>query len=350
MIGILAPYGRNEITAAACRLADLAQGAGQGVRFVTQGTHERHVNSHWDSRVLSGRKWGAARHLESCETIVHFTIEEAVLAGTGFPSKRPAKHILVTPWHAIAPRNVVEASHYRQIVCPSRACYAEMRTRLYKDAEPSAEQLTWCRWEPGLARIKRKPPQPHARLKVCVLCDHTAIDYAGKAVLRLIEEILALDCRMDVSLLSLRSWNRADRAQLRRMVDGSDDKLRLLTGGVPAMNQHFSEHDWVVIPSVFADFGLYASRAVACGAAVIAHDVAPFNEVVVDGSTGVLVPCQIATGRFESPIAAFDVARWVETCKRAFTRSTVLTSVRLVNYHAEWRKAFDKLWLAVLDA
>ena len=58
MIAILAPYGRNEVTLAAIRLAELVVGLGREVRLVACGGYEKSVHPLWDERVVAGRMSG----------------------------------------------------------------------------------------------------------------------------------------------------------------------------------------------------------------------------------------------------------------------------------------------------
>ncbi len=66
-----------------------------------------------------------------------------------------------------------------------------------------------------------------------------------------------------------------------------------------------------VCPSIYEPFGLVNLEAMACGAAVVASAVGGIPEIVVDGETGYLVPCDIraddpdpaAARRFASDLA-----------------------------------------------
>jgi starch synthase len=60
-----------------------------------------------------------------------------------------------------------------------------------------------------------------------------------------------------------------------------------------------------VCPSVYEPFGLVNLEAMACETAVVASAVGGIPEVVVDGETGLLVPCEVTeTGSFADPAAA----------------------------------------------
>lgn len=351
MIGIIAPYGRNEVTGAACRLADLAVACGEEVRFVASRVHEHEIHPYWDNKVLTGRNWNVQKHAPDCTTVVHFNCEESCLVGLTTTSNNTAKHVLVPSWHAMNEYDMFVASRYDQIVCPTKAGYESFRSLLHHGKEVRPEKLTWCRWEPGLNRVIRKP-RKSGPLRVSVLCDHTAIDYAGRGVLRLVDELLMLD-GIEITLLSLKSWAKTDRRELSRMgkywpalTPVKKFSYRRIT---PLMlNAVFNISDWVIIPSTFADFGLYATQAVACGAAVIAPDIAPFDEVLAGGAHGVLVRGQIVQGRFNSLMHVFDVATWYHACKQALQDPSLLEKTRTADWPiADWHKAFDTHWQKV---
>jgi starch synthase len=78
-----------------------------------------------------------------------------------------------------------------------------------------------------------------------------------------------------------------------------------------ALIQVMSHATVFVCPSVYEPFGLVNLEAMACEAAVVASDVGGIPEIVVDGETGYLVPCDpdaiafdpAAAERFETALA-----------------------------------------------
>jgi starch synthase len=79
----------------------------------------------------------------------------------------------------------------------------------------------------------------------------------------------------------------------------------------PEVVQFLSHATVFVCPSIYEPFGIVNLEAMACGAAVVASDVGGIPEIVVDGETGSLVPCEVsaddrdsaAAHRFESGLA-----------------------------------------------
>jgi starch synthase len=79
----------------------------------------------------------------------------------------------------------------------------------------------------------------------------------------------------------------------------------------PEVVQFLSHATVFVCPSIYEPFGIVNLEAMACGAAVVASAVGGIPEIVVDGETGSLVPCEVsaddrdsaAAHRFESGLA-----------------------------------------------
>jgi starch synthase len=74
----------------------------------------------------------------------------------------------------------------------------------------------------------------------------------------------------------------------------------------PEVIQFLSHAGVLVCPSVYEPFGLVNLEAMACETAVVASAVGGIPEIVVDGETGYLVPCEIeaVTGAAPDPAAA----------------------------------------------
>lgn len=351
MVAILAPYGRNEVTAAAIRLADLAGALGHEVKFVACGVHERRVHPAWDGRVRSARGTGITRAAAGASTVVHFQAHQAWHAGAALPQtgKRPIRHVLVPDWHGLVGRRLDLVARYDQVVCPTKACAQVVTAAAFRGVKQDKGQLAWVRWDSGLSQVRREGTVAPDRIKAAVYCDAATVDFCGAMVLRMVDELLPEYPRLDLTLLSVKSWGRRERAEIRRLCGSWGGRLTAarVTTAVDA-DRAFHANDWVVLPGVRGDFGLTASRALACGAAVICNDVAPFSEQVTS-DCGILVACEIRSNAITAPVAVPHLGRWADACRRAFSDSRTLLNLRTRDWGLEDRHVtFNTTWQKIL--
>jgi alpha-maltose-1-phosphate synthase len=71
----------------------------------------------------------------------------------------------------------------------------------------------------------------------------------------------------------------------------------------PEVIQVLSHATVFVCPSIYEPFGLVNLEAMACEVAVVASAVGGIPEIVVDGETGYLVPCDVAAGETDAAAA-----------------------------------------------
>lgn len=96
-----------------------------------------------------------------------------------------------------------------------------------------------------------------------------------------------------------------------------------------------------VCPSIYEPFGLVNLEAMACGAAVVASAVGGIPEIVVDGETGYLVPCDVRVGDTDSAAArrfSSDLARRINTLLADLDRAAAFGRAgrRRVVEHFSW--------------
>ncbi len=352
MITLLAPYGRNEVTSAAIRLADLAMGLGRDVRLVACGLKESSVHPSWDDKVRTGQRTGIYKAAHKASCVVHFQCHQSWYAKAALVADgKKAKHILVPNWHGLGPRDKAVVAKFDQVVCPTRACKKAIQSEVFQGDRVGRDLLTWVRWDAGIPPVRREGTVADERIRACVYADSASIDFCGPLVVHLVDELLTQHPRLDVTVISVKSWSRKDKHDLRAAEKkwSADKRLAVRrVGTLPDLTKEFHAHDWVVLPSVRADFGMAASRALACGAAVIAHDIEPFSEIVTEAS-GLLVPCEWTSGRMLAPVAVPSMARWLETCDRAFSDTKLLFKLqtwdwKLTEHQAAFNLAWSRIW------
>lgn len=349
MIAIITPYNRCEATTAAIRLGDLALSLGHTCQLVLCGRSEGGIHPYWDKEVLKthgpDELYSAVRQ---CSSVVHMLshpgIYDLFSSMTSY-NREAARQIVVPSWNAFHQEIVVESlSSYDRIVCPSKASH-EMVSGLL-DPKFSPGNCTWCRWDPGIAFTPKRGTVAPGRIRACVYCDASAIDYCGAMIIGLVADLLGAHRMLDVTVLSIKSWSRHDRTEWRNMQRIGGRRLSLQSRPtLPELNRIFHAHDWTVVPAVRGDFGVAAARSLTCGTPVIANAVAPFSEIVTDRFSGLLVPCELRGHTAGAPLAVPAIGNWLAACGDAFSSTDLLLELQGKNWNLGARKnAFDAVW------
>lgn len=340
MIGIVAPYGRTETTAAALRLADLFEAKGLSVRYVAAGPREHNVHPAWDSRIGSAKTFKVYNALRGCSTVVHFVCDARILKDAKLVAG--GQHILVVPWHSLSPATML-LSEYDSLVCPSQACFKDLKSNM------DEAKLSVCHWSAGLPIVTRADVGPHPSM--CVYCDHTVIDYCAPLLIAALT-VLRRELRSPrITLLSTKSWSKKDRCVLKDLVACSEGRITSRpVGNLAEQASLFASHDWVLLPGVRANFGIMADRALACGAPVIAYDVPPINEIVFAERGGASIPCDLYALWNQAPVAIPDLAKLISVCRAALAGTpSVLTQMRRQDWCcAKINKTFDSFWMKLI--
>lgn len=355
MIAILAPYGRNEVTAAAIRLADFGVALGHDVNLVSAGVEEHHVHPLWDSKVKSGRRRGVYKAAAKADYVIHFQCHNTWYDCTSLVTERSsgrARHILVPNWHGLNGATGDFLQRYDQIICPSRACKRAVKDAVYGvDCVVDRERLTWVHWDAGIDSIRTEGAVSSGMLRACIVCDTGVIDFCGSLVTNLVDELLTMFPRLHITIASVKSWAKPERKAIAGLRTRWEKRFRAWqVFGFHELDLEIASSDWVVLPSVRSDFGLIATRALAYGKPVIANNVEPFSDVITPAS-GVLVPCDVRHGAFKSPIAVADYANWLDTCQKALCDNRTLCLLQTKEWRVEeYRAAFQSVWRRALSA
>ena len=343
MIGIVTPYGRGSTTSAAIRLADVALARGADVRLVAFGRRESNVHPFWDSCVWSSKADGIYYAAKGCTQFVHFRVNKRLLEMTKLVAE-DAGHILVPPWHSLTLEDGETCKLYDKIVCPSKVYNHFFREHI-RDKD-----VSWCRWESGLPPVKRDGLVNAGRVSACFYCDSNTIDFCGPMVIELISELLKSLPKLDVGVLSAKSWGRRDRTELSRLKKVYNSRLGVCpVGNLFEQATHFHHYDWLVYPAVRTDFCMVPAMALSCGLPVIAHDLPPLDELLTNDHSGVLVGCEIKTGVVRAPLAVPCYGKWLDACLQAFSDNRKLFSMQQKEWgleRAQW--SFNEFWSKLL--
>lgn len=347
MILIITPYGRTETAEAALRLADHVVSLGLPVKVVASPGGRCAVHPAWDHKVLAaGKKYFRLyNHANKCQAAVHFRHDRKAFNAVRAASKH-VKQILVFDWHAPFPG--ADLAFYHKVVCPSQTAHF-----MAKRTDIPDSMLVPCRWDAGVSPVQRGGLVEAHKVSALWWCGRAVMRDHGAGTAEAVCAALKAHAHLHVTLAAADSgawppvagplWEEAIGTRRLDIVSAPN---------LAARTALFHAHDWVVFPDPRATFGLAAAAALACGAAVLAPDVPPWSEYVVEGKGGRLVPCQAfaGDGKLKAPIAVVSQADWADAAATAFAlpRGIHLARSEPPPFAAQ-KKAFARCWAALLD-
>jgi len=347
LLALLTPYGRNEVTAAALRLAEFGRGLGRQVKVVACGGREPTVHPGWDGRVLAGDGSDAiCRAVTGATAVVHFQCHKGWHEKATLVTK--AKQILVPNWHGLSRESAALAAKFDQVVCPTRACRRLLAAAAFAGENVGRDRLTCVRWDAGLPVVRRTANVVPGRVTAAAYCDASAVDRCGPFVQRFLTDVVRTYPRLDLTVLSAKSWPRRDRLWFRDWAGRWGGRVRLAKAPpVAGLAREFVGYDWVMFPGPRSDFGFAAALATAAGAGVVCYRAQPFTETVPPGR-GVFAACE-AEGRAR---IVPDLANWQAAAAKAFADDAALAKIRDANWRPDAvvaRDGFEATWRAALD-
>lgn len=353
MITILAPYGRNETTAAAIRLAEFVISRGCKVKFIACGLREKTVDVFWDRRVVTDNflRQTIEKASMASTAVVHFN-SCALFDFANIPnaSDRTAKQIFVPSWHNLTRADDATVKRFDQIICPSPTVRKMIVAEFFDDEKVPTTRLTQCRWDAGAVVSKRAGRLYEDKLSVCVQCDAGVIDFCGPMVIALASELLGYIPNLCLTFLSAKSWSRQDK-QLLKTVKARYGKRFTMTAmrNIADLRQQLYYSDWLVCPGVRANFALMLTHALFAGVPVICNDIAPFSDVI-NSSCGLLVPCELRDSPIHAPIAIPNIGNWLSSCSATLRHPKLLHSLQGYDWKlGELSKTFDDVWSNALN-
>jgi glycosyltransferase involved in cell wall biosynthesis len=342
-LGIFTPYRRSEITAAALRLADLALTVPFDVKILASGAIERGIHPYWDTRVVTTRKQNVYKWARGCSHLVWFEYHLGHHDKTRVVTDK-AKQWYVACWHHIQREEYQQTWLYDRIIAPSPHAYAQVTSLICED-DPSI--ASWCMWDSGLDPVERLPaPHVRGRVRLYVPIDGDAIDLSGMVVLQTLWLLLDNHPNLDVTLDSGKSWPKELKTIIKELKERYGTRFNpVQQTSLIWQPSYLHEHDWTWVPSLRANFGQAAWRALSCGTPVITYDIAPFSEFVQDGRNGKLLSCDLIENWLGAPAAVASSTKQAMEIGEIIADEELFLKCRKQRWKLkEHRAAFEKFW------
>lgn len=350
MIAVYTPYGRGETTAAAIRLAELAVAAALPTTLVSVGPHEARVHPFWDRHVTCGRDQGVQSGAAGASICVWFVYGEYLRRAAASAAPKAA-HVYVPPWHGQQRPGLDGLPPYDQVVCPSRLHHAAFVNRVMPVGH-SSTHVTWARWDAGFSPVRHEGRSESKKVRVLAHCDVGAIDECPAVAIAIMAGVVERCENVELTCWSGKSWSRRDRRRLVDLERQFAGRFRVVQGGdLQGQLTLMHDHDWFLYPAARCDFALHPVRALSCGLPVLAWDVAPVNEQVVHGSSGVLVPCEASSNWCSAPVANAQATLFVDAVVPFLSDARQLFALQANDWALKARAdAFRTFWLDLFGA
>jgi hypothetical protein len=339
VILVLAPYGRNEVTAAALRLVELAIQHDYEAVFATLGPPCRGIHPVWDRKVVRPDNPVVRQNAARIRHVIWFDLPRGDLRNRF----RSASHYFVPSWHSLTPNDAEAVRSFDWVVCSTAAC----QQRLLERGLAEGARTLRCRWDAGLDFVAHEGLRQPDQKRLLVHCDVGTIEECSTLTLAAIEMLLVGLEDVACTVTSTKTWSRSDRRRIARMRMRWGHRLCFMPQTTfPDQVRLIHEHDWTLLPSVRCDFGMTTMRSLACGVPVIVHELPPFDEFVVsEGPTrnGTFIPCEILESTTQAPIAVTTAHGVATAVSKALSgKRPTLKASESKNFTTFWTRLWDE--------
>jgi hypothetical protein len=329
MIYIYSPYRRDETTYTALRVAQAAlETTNREVFILPNGPKAGVASPFWDTHVLS--RINLLPAILSATSIVHIGVDPDYINMIKHYRKTVAKkctQILVPLWHSTRLDSVATIqSFFDYCVVPTQAIKKTFTQCVY--GKTRTKKLIQLPWDTRMPTTKRKGRVKKNAIKVCVVVDSDAVSNSASFILTVLDELLNSHGHLEFTVLHSKSFTPADKQAIKNLL--RDFRARLTFRAMPALENivtDFHNHDWVWLASRKVNFGAFAILATTCGCPVLAWDIAPYNEIITNDETGVLVPCEVKTNWMQAPAVIHDTSNFVKYASLAFSHEKIFETI-----------------------
>lgn len=294
-IGIHAPYTWDDPTYMACIVADLAMRCEINISYLSSQAHDQQVHYRWDALVRSGKRTDFQAWAYDCSHIIWFDIQKKKLE---IAKKMNVKNIIVAMWQRFNKDYYDMLGHYDVVVCPTKACFDVLKNNANLSERTS---LLSVNWDSGFPIVDH--PMCFGGKRMAVFLNGQTAEDSGQLILNTMRAVMDGDLDFHLTIVHTKNWTRPVLEAVRSL-QGLRGRNRTRVIRKPSYSERseiYATHDWVFLPSINENAGIFALEGLANGRPVIAFNAPPLNEIIRDGHNGCLIGCNLGTGEHGVP-------------------------------------------------
>ena len=333
-IGFHVPYTWDDSTYMACSLADFATLCGLPVSILSSQSHDTNIHHRWDHLAMSGKRHNYSLWQSECSHLIWFDVQKAKVE----ESRREGRtNIFVPLWHRLTPDQVDCLDIFDCVV----ATHVELFNRL-KDQPCS---LIYCPWDCGLPFATDTMPSETRRVYVPI--DSFTAKHHGTLLLNTLRMVLDFDDDTMFTIGYSKNWDQVALRSLGGLIRAHPRRIRAIKKPSHAERiEAYQRHDWVFIPSLRENAGLFALESLACRKPVVCFDCQPHRELLTNGVNARLIPCELDYHWLKVPEVVVNSHDLAEQLKLLVENPSIVQEMTAQPWPKlqEWRDAFAAQW------
>jgi hypothetical protein len=348
-LGICTQYQQHESTYAALYLAEHAREDGIQASILARGPCHSGVSTHWDSHVV--RERCDARQYED---FMEWANDITHLIWTHVPSYPEVDWVnhygieswICLVWEELAPCHGDVLKMANKLICPYRCVTQAVYRKYLADVHP-----VYVPWDVPAPVSTKADVVESPWLKLLLPLHDSQSRRVDQAVFKLVDAVLQKDQFVRFTITQGSGWSPGARKEVRRLIKCHPGRITVVKK--PKLFQQiitYAGHDLTVWPAKFESLALVGLLSLSCGTPVIAWDIDPQSEYLVNGQNSILVPCELAENWLGVPEVIPNYEAFQAQLLQSVSDDDLLSKLRsntrsgLADRKKEFRGGWKKLW------
>jgi len=343
-LGIVTPYGQHELTYAAIQTAELAEASGMDASLYTRSNIRSAVDGAWDSRVVTQRKQQLREWVDNVTTVLW--MKPPPITDLCDAQNSGVRNLQFAAWDYLG-------GEHDQMVCCAMDDIISPANIIAKTLQHLWMGKVRCHaipWQTPFPTIRGDRVRSDKVVNVFFPFWDSQVYRVNARVVQLIKRLLDRYDNVHCTIAIHKRCLWRVKHYLHELHDEFNE--RCVVWQSPPKSARIgimAQQDLMVWPAEYDGICWPASMAVTMGVPVVAWDIYPHNELLLNGCNATLVPCDVQTNSFGMPIARGNYDEFYRSLCNTLEhqlrplQSTVNTGI------VERQQRFQQLWCSLLS-